>query len=97
MTFKELRALSGMTQKAFSEYFGIPRRTVEDWETKKRKCSPYLLDLMKYKLEKEKESIPQKPVEKFPFNVCPHCDRVVHTGVNYCPGCGQALDWSEYE
>lgn len=53
MTFKELRKLSGMTQKAFSEYFGIPRRTIEDWETEKRKCSPYLLDLMQYKLEKE--------------------------------------------
>lgn len=53
MTFKELRKLSEMTQKAFSEYFGIPRRTIEDWETGKRKCTPYLLDLMKYKLEKE--------------------------------------------
>ena len=53
MTFKELRALSGMTQKTFSEYFGIPRRTIEDWDTGKRKCSDYLLDLMQYKLEKE--------------------------------------------
>ena len=53
MTFKELRALSGMTQKAFSEYFGIPRRTVEDWETGKRKCTDYLLSLMQYKLENE--------------------------------------------
>jgi DNA-binding transcriptional regulator YiaG len=53
MNIKELRKKTGMTQKAFSEYFGIPRRTIEDWETEKRKCTPYLLDLMQYKLEKE--------------------------------------------
>ena len=53
LTFKELRKQSGMTQKAYSEYFGIPRRTIEDWETEKRQCSRYLLDLMQYKLEKE--------------------------------------------
>ena len=53
MTFKELRALSGMTQKAFAEYFGIPRRTVEDWDREINKCASYLIDLMRYKLEKE--------------------------------------------
>ena len=53
MTVKELRTKSGMTQKAFAEYFGIPKRTIEDWETEKRKCSDYLLNLMQYKLEKE--------------------------------------------
>ena len=57
MTFKELRAKSGMTQKQFSEYFGIPRRTIENWEGGQRKCPQYLLDLMKYKLDKEKENI----------------------------------------
>lgn len=53
MTFKELRALSGMTQEKFSAYFNIPKRTIEDWERGARKCAPYLLDLMKYKLEQE--------------------------------------------
>ena len=53
MTVKELRKLSGMTQKAFSEYFGIPKRTIEDWEGERRKCPEYLLNLMQYKLEKE--------------------------------------------
>ena len=42
-----------MTQKAFSEYFGIPKRTIEDWERGSRKCPQYLLDLMEYKLTKE--------------------------------------------
>ena len=53
MTFKELRALSGMSQRKFAAYFGIPRRTVEDWEREIGHCAAYLLDLMKYKLEKE--------------------------------------------
>ena len=53
--FKELRQASGMTQKAFAEYFGIPKRTIEDWERGERKCAPYLIDLMKYKLDNEKK------------------------------------------
>lgn len=53
MTFKELRKLSGMTQKAFAGYFGIPKRTVEDWDRGASGCADYLLDLMRYKLEHE--------------------------------------------
>lgn len=53
MNFKELRKATGMSQRKFAEYFGIPRRTVEDWERGITKCNPYLLDLMHYKLEKE--------------------------------------------
>lgn len=53
MEFKELRKASGMSQRKFAEYFGIPRRTLEDWERGIAKCAPYLIDLMKYKLEKE--------------------------------------------
>ena len=53
MTFKELRQLSGMTQKAFGEYFDIPKRTIESWDGEQRKCPEYLLKLMEYKLTKE--------------------------------------------
>lgn len=53
MTFKELRIASRMTQKMFAEYFKIPKRTIEDWEREAHKCPEYLLELMKYKLEKE--------------------------------------------
>jgi DNA-binding transcriptional regulator YiaG len=54
MTIKELRTKSGMTQKAFAEYFGIPKRTIEEWEGERRKCADYLLNLMQYKLENER-------------------------------------------
>jgi DNA-binding transcriptional regulator YiaG len=54
MTIKELRTKSGMTQKAFSEFFGVSKRAVEEWEGNRRQCPEYLLDLMQYKLEKER-------------------------------------------
>ncbi|MBO5969165.1 MAG: helix-turn-helix domain-containing protein [Clostridia bacterium] len=53
MTVRELRRASGMTQKAFAEYFGIPKRTVENWEGGQRECPSYLLSLISYKLQKE--------------------------------------------
>ena len=53
MTFKELRQMSGMTQKEFSEYFGMSKRAVEEWDRGARKCPEYLLNLMEYKLKKE--------------------------------------------
>ena len=57
MTFKELRVASEMSQREYAEYFDIPKRTIEDWERGVRQCAPYLLDLMKYKLEKEKDNV----------------------------------------
>ena len=53
MTIKELRDASGMTQKAFAEYFGISKRAIESWEGGQRKCPEYLLNLIEYKLRNE--------------------------------------------
>ena len=47
-TFKEVRALSGLTQMKFSEIFHIPRRTIQDWEAGTNKIAPYQLELIKY-------------------------------------------------
>lgn len=58
-TIKDLRIASGMTQKTFSQYFGISKRSVESWEGGQRECPPYLFDLMRYKLVKEKKIDPQ--------------------------------------
>lgn len=49
MNIKELRQLSEMAQKEFSEYFNIPKRSIENWEGDKRECPSYLLELMEYK------------------------------------------------
>ena len=53
MTIKELRKMTDLTQEKFGEYFGIPRRTIQNWELGMRECPGYLLDLMEYKLRKE--------------------------------------------
>lgn len=50
---KELRHQAGMAQKQFAEYFKIPVRTIEDWEAGRRKPPEYIIELIKYKLDKE--------------------------------------------
>lgn len=57
-TFKEIREASGMSRKQFGEYFGIPYRSLQDWELENRKCPDYLLKLIEYKLEKEGHTKP---------------------------------------
>ena len=54
MTFKELRLQSGMNLKQFSDYFNIPYRTMQNWDSERRQCPKYLLELMEYKLDNEK-------------------------------------------
>ncbi|MBE5933821.1 MAG: helix-turn-helix domain-containing protein [Lachnospiraceae bacterium] len=44
----ELRAATGMSRKEFSEHFGIPLRTLEDWEANRRTPSNYLPRLLCY-------------------------------------------------
>ena len=50
---KELREKMGMNRREFSDYYGIPYRTVQDWEAEKRELAEYLLRLMKYRAEVE--------------------------------------------
>lgn len=49
----ELRRATGMNRREFCDYYKIPYRTVQDWEAGKRTMPEYLLDLMKYKADKE--------------------------------------------
>lgn len=50
---KELREQMGMNRREFCEYFGIPYRTVQDWETEKRELPEYVLRLLRYRAETE--------------------------------------------
>lgn len=50
---KELREKMGMNRREFSNYYGIPYRTVQDWEAEKRELPDYLLRLLKYRAEIE--------------------------------------------
>lgn len=47
---KELRKKYNLTQKKLSEITGIPYRTIQNWEGGQRKCPPYILDLVAFKL-----------------------------------------------
>lgn len=49
----ELRMTTGLNRKEFAEYFGIPYRTVQDWELGQRKMPEYLFRLMEYKIRIE--------------------------------------------
>ena len=49
-----LRKETKMGRHEFAEYFGIPYRTLQDWELGNRKMPEYLYRLMAYKVEMEK-------------------------------------------
>ena len=51
---KKLREKMGMNRREFSDYYGIPSRTVQDWEAEKRERPDYLLRLLKYRAEIER-------------------------------------------
>lgn len=55
MTFKEIREQSGMNLTQFSQYFEIPYRTIQNWDSGIRQCPEYLLKLMRYKIENEQK------------------------------------------
>lgn len=50
---KKIRESTGMSRKEFCEYFGIPYRTLQDWELGNREMPEYLLRLMVYKIKME--------------------------------------------
>ena len=51
---RELRDRLGMNRREFSDHYGIPYRTVQDWEAEKRELPEYLLRLMIYRAEMER-------------------------------------------
>jgi len=51
---KELRKSLGLSQAKFATKFGIPLRTVQDWEYGKREPRPYIIYMMYRIIELEK-------------------------------------------
>ena len=49
----ELRESTGMNRKEFCDYFGIPYRTVTEWERGTRKMPDYVLRMMDYQIRME--------------------------------------------
>lgn len=53
MTIKEMRAATGLSQVKFAEHLGIPRRTIENWESGVNACPSYVKDLIQFRLVAE--------------------------------------------
>ena len=52
-TVNDLRAETGLSQCDYAIYFGIPVRTIQDWEQGRRKPPVYLIDMMERILKNE--------------------------------------------
>lgn len=50
----DLRKETELSRKAFAEHFGIPLRTIEDWEAGRRTPPEHVPRLIKYPIEFEK-------------------------------------------
>lgn len=50
---RDLRSMTGLSQKAFGEWLHIPTRTIEEWEAGRRKPPKYVLELIEYKVRME--------------------------------------------
>lgn len=53
MTIKEIRDLTRLSQKDFSEKYHIPKRSIENWETGSRKCPQYVMELLEFRVKSE--------------------------------------------
>lgn len=53
--FKAIREQAGMNRKDFSDWLGIPYRTMQEWELGRRQAPDYVLRLIAYKVKMEKE------------------------------------------
>lgn len=53
ISLKQLRERTGMNRRQFADYFGIPYRTLQEWELGGRRVPDYLLRLMEYKVRIE--------------------------------------------
>ncbi|MDD3184165.1 MAG: transcriptional regulator [Anaerostipes sp.] len=59
-----LRESTGMNRKEFCTYFGIPYRTMTEWELGHRKPPDYVLRMMEYRVKMEKLDMKGKTVDE---------------------------------
>ena len=57
MNINEIRAISGLNRSKFAQRYGIPYRTLQDWELGKNKVPEYIKNLLervvKYEFEEK--------------------------------------------
>lgn len=47
-TIKEIRAKTGLSQAAFAKRFGIPKRTIENWEGGVNQTPKWVIAMLQY-------------------------------------------------
>lgn len=57
MTIKEMRELLGISRAEFSRRYGIPLRTLEDWESGKRTPPPYVINLLERIIKEDADEV----------------------------------------
>ena len=53
MTIKEIRALTGLTQKQFAEKYHITFSSIRNWEIGRRTCPDYVAELLEFKVRED--------------------------------------------
>lgn len=54
MNIKEIRTSTGLSQQKFGDWLGIPKRTLQNWETEVATPPQYVLKLIEYYVKKER-------------------------------------------
>lgn len=54
ISIKELRKQTGLSQTAFGNKYGIPMRTIQDWESGKHKAPNYVIEMLNKLVQSEK-------------------------------------------
>lgn len=53
MTIKEIRKLTGLTQKQFAEKYHINFSNIRNWEIGHRNCPEYVMELLEFKVRED--------------------------------------------
>lgn len=82
MTIKEMRETLGLTQELFAKRYNIPKRTIENWESGKRKPPSYVLDMLensvKHHIPRSKEEIMSLPLTVIDLKYM--CEMIIKQG-----------------
>ena len=49
--FRKLRKQTGLSMQKFGDRYGIPFRTIQDWEREERTPPDYVYELLKFRVE----------------------------------------------
>ena len=80
-----------MNKREHEENIAILKSMIPEYEMKNKMFGVKALKDGISALEKQ---IPKKRYIKFPYSYCPVCnENITDESPNYCPECGQAIDW----